>query len=86
MFWIILTFILVYLFSVISFVLIFCYNNKDKIYCVGDIIDELPPFIWIPVVNTFFLIVFVLCFIVYTIFKLLKIDVLWEKFRNIKLK
>lgn len=86
MFRIILTFILVYLFSVIPFVLIFCYGNKDKIHRVGDIIDELPPFIWIPVVNTTVFILFVLGLVAHSTWKLLKLYVLWEKFRNIKLK
>jgi hypothetical protein len=40
----------------------------------GDIIDELPPYIWIPVVNTVFFILFVLCIVVYSTWKLLKID------------
>ena len=79
-------FILIYLVSLVIH-LIVCYReNKYAIFKVGDIIDLIEFYMWFPVINTFFLIVFVLCFIVYTIFKLLKIDVLWEKFRNIKLK
>ena len=79
-------FILIYLVSLVIH-LIVCYReNKRVIFKVGDLIDKMDGLSWFPLINTLSLIVVVLCFIVYTIFKLLKIDVLWEKFRNIKLK
>lgn len=78
--------VLIYLVSFAINILLIYFEGKRYIYKVGDIIDKIEFYMWCPLINTFFLIVFALYYIVYTIFKLLKIDVLWEKFRNIKLK
>lgn len=78
--------VLIYLVSFAINILLIYLEGKRYIYKVGDIIDKIEFYMWCPLINTLFLIVFVLYYIVYTIFKLLKIDVLWEKFRNIKIK
>lgn len=77
-----LVFILIYL---VSFVinLIMCYqDNKRFIYKVGDLIDNIEFYMWWPIMNTLFLIIV----IVIKIWTLSKLDILWEKFRNVKLK
>lgn len=77
-----LVFILIYL---VSFVinLIMCYqDNKRFIYKVGDLIDNIEFYMWWPIMNTLFLIII----IVIKIWTLSKLDILWEKFRNVKLK
>lgn len=81
-----LVFILVYL---VSFVinLIICYqDNKRFIYKVGDLIDNIEFYMWCPIMNTLFLIIIIVGKVIMKIWTLSKLDILWEKFRNIKLK
>lgn len=83
---ILLVFILVYLVS-FAILLIMCYKeNKHSIYKVGDLIDEIEFYMWCPILNTSFIIILVVCKVVMKIWTLSKLDILWEKFRNIKLK
>jgi hypothetical protein len=73
-------FILVYLVS-FAINLIDCYiEYKYCINTVGDLIDRIEFHMWFPILNTFSVIglFLVLCSI--------KLEILWEKFRNIKLK
>lgn len=66
-------FILIYLVSLVIH-LVMCYKEyKYAIYKVGDLIDLVEFHMWFPILNTLLLIVFI-------------VDILWEKFRNIKLK
>lgn len=68
---------------------IICVYNDEKrwLYKVGDLIDRTEFFMWFPIINTMTLIGFILALFFYKILVvLLKLDVLWEKFRNIKLK
>lgn len=79
-------FILIYLVSLVIY-LIVCYSdNKYAIFTVGDLIDKTEFFMWFPLINTIALILFGIGFMVTKITNLLKLPVLWEKFRNIKLK
>lgn len=80
MIWLI--FLLIYLVSFAINILIVYLENKRHIYKVGDIIDSIYFFMWCPIINTFVLIIYIPLIIV----NLLKLPVLWEKFRNIKLK
>lgn len=83
---IILTFILVYLVS-FAINLIICYqDNKRHIFNVGDLLDEIEFYMWCPILNTLSLIIIVLAIVADKLWTLSKIDILWEKFRNIKLK
>ena len=84
MIWLIL--VLIYLVSFAINILLIYLENKLWIYKLGDIIDEIKPFMWIPFVNTIALIMFGVAFIIEEIIYRLKLPVLWEKFRNIKLK
>lgn len=79
-------FMLIYLVSLIIY-LIICYReNKNAIFTVGDLIDTTKFFMWFPLINTGTLIIFSILMMVTKITNLLKLSVWWEKFRNIKLK
>lgn len=77
--------ILIWLISTILWI-IWIYNEEKRwLYNVGDLIDRTEFFMWFPMVNTVLLIVFILILSFCKILTLLKLNVLWEKFRNIKL-
>lgn len=85
---IILTFILVYLVSFAILLIDHYIDNKSQIVYVKDLIDSIKPmvYIWFPIFNTTTLIGFVILLVVHKIWKLFRLDILWEKFRNIKLR
>lgn len=66
-------FILIYLISLVTHIVLCYTENKYAIYKVGDLIDLIEFYMWCPIINTLLLMIFVT-------------DILWEKFRNIKLK
>ena len=81
-------FILIYLVS-FTLHLIICYKglkhvrNKVK---VGDLLDEIELYMWFPLINTIMILLIIIGVAVMKLWKLFKLDILWEKFRNIKLK
>jgi hypothetical protein len=85
---IILTFILVYLVSFAILLIDYYIDNKSQIFYVKDLIDSIKPmvYIWFPIFNTITLIGFVILLVVYKLWKLFRLDILWENFRNIKLR
>lgn len=83
---VVLVFIIIYLAS-FAITLIMCYKeNKYAIYKVGDLIDNIEFYMWCPILNTSFIIILVVCKAILKLWTLSKLDILWEKFRNIKLK
>lgn len=79
-------FILIYLVSLVIH-LIICYKeNKQHMFYVRDLLDEIEFYMWCPVLNTFILIACALCIGIMAIWKVSKLNILWEKFRNIRLK
>lgn len=83
---VVVVFILVYLVS-FAITLIMCYReNKYAIYKVGDLIDNIEFYMWCPILNTTYLIIIIVGIVIVKLWELSKLDVLWEKFRNIKLK
>jgi hypothetical protein len=81
-----LVFIIIYLVS-FAINLIICYqDNKRHIFNVGDLLDEIEFYMWCPILNTLSLIIIVLAIVADKLWTLSKIDILWKKFRNIKLK
>ena len=79
-------FIIIYLVSLVIH-LVVCYKeNKRHIFYVRDLWDEIEFYMWFPILNTLMLIAIVILFVIITIWKVSKLDILWEKFRNIKLK
>jgi hypothetical protein len=79
-------FILIYLISFSIHLLLEYRENKRFIHDIGDLIDNIQVYMWFPLLNTLMLIFFVVAIFIMKLWKLLKLDVLWEKFRNIKLK
>lgn len=79
-------FILIYLISLVTH-LVWCYTeNKYAIYKVGDLIDLIEFHMWFPLLNTLMLIIVMIGIFIMTLWELLKLDILWEKFRSIKIR
>lgn len=79
-------FILIYLISLVIHLVLCHKENKYVIYNVGDLIDLIEFYMWCPVINTINVLAIVIGFVIVTIWELSKLNVLWEKFRSIKLK
>ena len=79
--------ILVYVLTVIGFFFIVLYEEKNHCNTVGDVIDFMKgtPF-FIPIVNTIFLLVWSILYVVVLIGLHNPFVSLWNKIRNIKLK
>lgn len=79
-------FILIYLVSLVIH-LVICYKeNKRHIYYVGDLLDEIDFYMWFPILNTLLILVVIIGIAIMKLWEVSKLKVLWEKFRNIKLK
>jgi hypothetical protein len=78
-------FILIYLISFASHLLLEYRENKYCIHDIGDLIDSIKFYMCFPLLNTITLIFFVIVIFIMKLWELLKIDILWEKFRNIRL-
>lgn len=79
-------FILIYLISFAIHLLIEYRENKRFIHDVGDLIDNIHFYMWAPGLNTFMLIIVAVGIFIMKLWELLKLDVLWQKFRNIRLR
>lgn len=79
-------FILIYLISVAVWLITCYYDNKNYIHDIGDLLDETEHFMWLPFINTVLVIVPCLCLGAVKLWELSKLNILWEKFRNIKLR
>lgn len=80
-----LMFILIYLVS-FAIHIIACYReNKYCIHTVGDLIDRIEIYMWFPILNTLAVIGLLLLLCVIKVYRIFKLGVLWEKFRNIKI-
>ena len=87
---VILIFILVYLVS-LAIHLIICYReNKYFIHDVGDLIDLTKFYMWFPLLNTLVIlagaVMVIILIVIVGLWTLFRLDILWEKFRNIKLR
>lgn len=78
--------ILIYLASFVIHLLMEYKENKRFIHDVGDLIDSIRFYMWFPLLNTILLIGIVICIFIIKLCDLLKLNILWQKFRNIKLK
>ena len=78
--------ILIYLISFAIHLLMEYRENKRFIHYIGDLIDNIHFYMWFPGLNTFVLILVVIGVFIMKIWELSKLNILWEKFRNIKLK
>lgn len=79
-------FLLIYLTS-FAIHLIACYReNKYRIHTVGDLIDRIEIHMWFPILNTLAVIGLLLLLFAIKVWRVFKLGVLWEKFKNIKLE
>ena len=78
-------FILIYLISFAIHLLLEYKENKWRIHDIGDLIDSIKFYMWFPLLNTLTLIFLVIVIFIIKLWELLKIDILWQKFRNIRL-
>lgn len=79
-------FILIYLISVAICLITCYYDNKNYIHDIGDLLDETEGFMWIPIINTVLVILLCLCLGIIKLWELSKLNILWDKFRNIRIR
>lgn len=79
-------FILSYIIPIILTWLIIYIEEKDNLNTFGDILDITEFFVYIPVLNCFIVIIYIILLILYKLSLVLKLSDLWNKIRNIKLK
>ena len=84
MFWLIFT--LVYLISFAIYIVNIWYEDKRLIFKVRDIIDRIEFYMVCPIINTVCIIIFAGCFIVTYLITLSKLEELWKKFKDFKIK
>ena len=79
--------ILVYLLSVIVWFFIIWYEERQHCYTIGDILDKMYDSVGIiPIVNTFFILVWCVMYVVVSLKIHSPFVKLWSKFKNIKIK
>lgn len=81
----IIIFILIYLISFTIHLLMEYRENKRFIHDIGDLIDNIHFYMWFPLLNTLMLLVVIIGITIMKLWELLKLNILWEKFRNIKI-
>lgn len=79
-------FLLIYLISLAIHIIDRYIANRRRIFRVGDLIDLIEFYMWFPILNTLSILIFLLISLVIAIWERTKLNVLWDKFRNIKLK
>lgn len=77
-------FILIYLVSLIIHIIICYKENRLHIFYVKDLLNEIQFYMWFPILNTLVILIVSLILIILSICKVLKLNILWEKFKNIK--
>lgn len=82
---ILLIFILIYILSIIG-LLINIYITETDCKTIGDIFDESEKFMYLPYINTIALIVLISGIIFHLLNEIMKLNKLWNKIRNIKLR
>ena len=79
-------FIFIYIISIILTWLLIYIEEKDNLNTFGDILDLTEFFVYIPVLNGFIVIIYIILLILYKLSLVFKLSDLWNKIRNIKLK
>ena len=79
-------FIFIYIISIILTWLLVYIEEKDNLNTFGDILDNTEFFVYIPILNTFIYIIYIILLILYKLSLVFKLSDLWNKIRNIKLK
>lgn len=79
--------ILVYLLSVIVWFFIIWHEEKQYCYTIGDVLDKMYDTVGIiPIVNTFFILVWGVMYVVVSLKIHSPFVKFWSKFKNIKIK
>ena len=79
--------ILVYLLSTIAWFFIILHEERQHCYTVGDVLDKMYNTICIiPIVNTLFLIIWGVMYVIVSLKIHLPFVKLWSKFKDIKIK
>ena len=84
MFWLIFT--LIYIISFAIHIIAIWHEHEYRIFKIGDIIDRIEFYMWCPIINTAYIIILTVCFIFGYLIVLTKLDELWKKFKDIKIK
>ena len=79
-------FILIYLISFAIHLLLEYKENERHIHDVGDLIDNIHFYMWFPLLNTLMLIIAAVGIFLIKLSELSKLDILYKKFRNIRLR
>lgn len=79
-------FLLIYFVSLAIHIIDRYIANRRRIFRVGDLIDLIEFYMWFPILNTLSILIFLLICLVISIWERTKLNVLWDMFRNIKLK
>lgn len=79
-------FLLIYFVSLVIHITYVYISNRRFIFKVGNLIDLIEIYMWFPILNTLSILLVLLIHLVIVIWNLAKLNVLWDKFRNIKLK
>lgn len=79
-------FILIYLISFAIHLLLEYKESKRFIYNIGDLIDRIHFYMWVPILNTMLILIIIIIVTVIKLWELSKLGIIWQKFRNIKLK
>lgn len=79
-------FLLIYFVSLAIHIIERYIANRLRIFRVGDLIDLIEFYMWFPILNTLTVVMFLLVCLIIAIWERTKLNVLWDKFRNIKLK
>lgn len=79
--------ILVYLLSVIVWFFIILHEERQHCYTIGDVLDKMYDTVGIiPIVNTIFILVWGIMYVVTSLKIHLPFIKFWSKFKNIKIK
>jgi hypothetical protein len=78
-------FVVIYIITVIINMYITHRECEPRVFTLGELIDNMEGWMFIPVVNTTALIILALCVCIYLIINYTGIIKLWNKIRNIKL-
>ena len=79
-------FILIYLISFAVHLLIEYRENKRVIHNIGDLIDNIHFYMWFPLLNTLILVIAMVGIFIFKLPELKKLHILWQKFKNIRLR
>lgn len=76
----------IYILSFIAHIVILWIEERNHFYKIRDVFDSIEIYMWFPILNTLFLILLAIVCVVHFLYKLLRLDVAWDWFMNIKLK